>query len=93
MIPPIWRGGKSRIFGGWLCRHPWQRDQLRKIIPHLLEHLLHLMQFDRPLALFLILTQDMNLAAGDLVSLERALLGMEGPHIADKGTRDGERQF
>jgi hypothetical protein len=65
-----------------------RRDRSRKVIPHLLEHLLHLMQFDRPLALSLILTQNMNLAASDLVALDGAFLRVKGAHIGDEGLGD-----
>ena len=58
---------------------------LRAMILHLLEHLLHLMQLDRPFVFALKLTQNMNLAAGDLVSLERAFLCLKGVYIGDEG--------
>jgi hypothetical protein len=44
----------------------------------LIPHLLHLMQLDRPLVLPLELAQHIDLAASDLVALQRALLSIEG---------------
>jgi len=48
-------------------------------------------QLDRPLALPLELSQDVDLAARDLVALDRALLSMEGVHLADERFRDLRR--
>jgi hypothetical protein len=47
-----------------------------------------LVQLERPIVLALILTQDMNLPARDLVALDRAFLGMEGAHVAHEGLGD-----
>lgn len=58
------------------------------MISHLLEHLLHLVQFDRPFVLSLILAKDMNLSARYLVALDGAFLYMEGAHVADEISRD-----
>jgi hypothetical protein len=46
------------------------------------------MQFERPVVLSPILTQDVNLAASDLVSLDGVLLSMERAHVADEGLGD-----
>jgi hypothetical protein len=35
----------------------------------------------------------MNLAARDLISLERTFLGEERAHVTDEGFRDGDGQF
>jgi|HubBroStandDraft_2_1064218.scaffolds.fasta_scaffold2912219_1 hypothetical protein len=59
----------------------WIR-RLSDLIPLLLKHLLHLVQLDRSLALSLILAKDMDLAARDLVTLDRTFLCMEGAHVA-----------
>ena len=66
---------------------------LSDLIPHLLEHLLDLMQLDRPLTLALILAQDMDLAARDLVALDGAFLCVKGAHVANEGLGDLGRQF
>ena len=54
------------------------------MIPHLQEHLFDLVELDRPLALSLILAQDVDLAARDLIALDGAFLSMEGAHVATK---------
>ena len=45
------------------------------------------MQLDRPFALALIL-EGMDLAARNIVALERVLLGMESEHVANEGLGD-----
>jgi len=61
------------------------RDSL---IPHFLEHLLHLVQLDRPLVLPLELSEDVNLARRDLVALDGLLFGKEGAEIFHEAARD-----
>ena len=51
------------------------------------------MQLDRPLVRRLKLSEDVDLAARDLVALERTLLSMEGAYVADEGLRDCDWQI
>jgi len=60
------------------------------MIPHLLEHLLHV--GEAKLAGVMLL-QRVQLARGDLVALDSILLGMEGAHVVDKAACDRGRQF
>jgi hypothetical protein len=46
------------------------------------------MQFERPIVLALVLAQDMNLPARDLVALDGTFLSMEGAHVANEGLGD-----
>jgi hypothetical protein len=64
------------------------RSHSRLLIPHLLEHFLHVVQLDRPLVFPLILAKHKNLAARDLVALDGALLREERVDIANEGARD-----
>ena len=68
-------------------------NNLTHLIPQFLEHLLHLVQLERPVVLPLELSKDMNLAGCDLVSLDGAFLCMEGAHVAHEISRDGEWQL
>src|ERR1700756_4836865 len=51
------------------------------------------MQLDRPFVLALELTEDVDLATGDLVALDGAFLSMERAHVTDEGLGDGGWYF
>ena len=54
------------------------------MILHRAKHLLDLVQLSRPLSRALVLAKDVDLACGDLVSLDAVLLGEKGKHVFDE---------
>ena len=64
---------------------------LSRVVVHLFEQLFDIVQLDRLLVLCLMPSEHVDLAAGDLVVLERALLSMERSHATDEGLGDLKR--